>query len=325
MKAIKVDGEHLVWCDAPRPEIGANDVLVRNRATAINRADLMQRAGLYPPPPGASDIMGLECAGVIEAVGSSVTEWEEGDRVCALLAGGGYAQYTAVPEGQLLPIPGELDYEQAAALPEVFATAYLNIYVEAAAQPGECVLLHAGASGVGTAAIQLCSVFSNPCMVTVGGTDKIDYCKSLGAAAGFDRHAEDSFVTSVKEWAGDSGVDVILDPVGASYLADNQKCLAVGGRMVVIGLMGGLTAELNLGAMLMKRQRIIGSTLRSRSLLAKAELISALREHVWPKFDDGILQPVIEKILPVEEMDQAHALMASNQTIGKVVLSISED
>ncbi len=307
------------------PEIDAHDVLVRNHATAINRADLMQRAGLYPPPPGASDIMGLECAGVIEAVGSNVTKWKEGDRVCALLAGGGYAQYTAIPQGQLLPIPGELDFEQAAALPEVFATAYLNIYIEAAAQAGERVLLHAGASGVGTAAIQLCSVFSNPCMVTVGGADKIDFCQTLGASAGFDRHADDSFVASVKEWAGDSGVDVILDPVGASYLADNQKCLAVDGRMVVIGLMGGLSAELNLGAMLMKRQRIIGSTLRSRSLSAKAELISALTEHVWPQFDTGSLKPVIEKIMPIEDMDQAHALVASNKTIGKVVLSISQD
>lgn len=307
------------------PEIDAHDVLVRNHATAINRADLMQRAGLYPPPPGASDIMGLECAGVIEAVGSNVTKWKEGDRVCALLAGGGYAQYTAIPQGQLLPIPGELDFEQAAALPEVFATAYLNIYIEAAAQAGERVLLHAGASGVGTAAIQLCSVFSNPCMVTVGGADKIDFCQTLGASAGFDRHSDDSFVVSVKEWAGDSGVDVILDPVGASYLADNQKCLAVDGRMVVIGLMGGLSAELNLGAMLMKRQRIIGSTLRSRSLSAKAELISALTEHVWPQFDTGSLKPVIEKIMPIEEMDQAHALVASNKTIGKVVLSISQD
>lgn len=307
------------------PEIDAHDVLVRNHATAINRADLMQRAGLYPPPPGASDIMGLECAGVIEAVGSNVTKWKEGDRVCALLAGGGYAQYTAIPQGQLLPIPGELDFEQAAALPEVFATAYLNIYIEAAAQAGERVLLHAGASGVGTAAIQLCSVFSNPCMVTVGGADKIDFCQTLGASAGFDRHADDSFVASVKEWAGDSGVDVILDPVGASYLADNQKCLAVDGRMVVIGLMGGLSAELNLGAMLMKRQRIIGSTLRSRSLSAKAELISALTEHVWPQFDTGSLKPVIEKIMPLEDMDQAHALVASNKTIGKVVLSISQD
>ncbi|MEM8498855.1 MAG: NAD(P)H-quinone oxidoreductase [Pseudomonadota bacterium] len=325
MKAIQVDGEHLVWRNTPRPEIGTNDVLVRNYATAINRADLMQRAGLYPPPPGASDIMGLECAGVIEAAGSNVKEWKKGDRVCALLAGGGYAQYSAVPQGQLLPIPGALNFEQATALPEVFATAYLNIYIEAAAQPGERVLLHAGASGVGTAAIQLCSVFSNPCMVTVGGADKIEYCQSLGASAGFDRRADDSFVTSVKEWAGDTGVDVILDPVGASYLADNQQCLAVDGRIVVIGLMGGLSTELNLGAMLIKRQRIIGSTLRSRSLLAKAELISTLREHVWPQFSDGTLKPVIEKILPIEEMEQAHALVGSNKTIGKVVLSISQD
>lgn len=322
MKAIKVDGEQLVWTDSAKPALGANDVLVRNRATAINRADLMQRAGLYPPPSGASEIMGLECAGTIEAVGSNVTSWKQGDRVCALLAGGGYAQYTAVPEGQLLPVPSELDFNEAAALPEVFATAYLNIFIEAAAQPGERVLLHAGASGVGTAAIQLCSVFSNPCMVTAGGADKVDYCQSLGASAGFDRHADDSFVASVKEWAGDAGVDVILDPVGASYLADNQQCLAIDGRMVVIGLMGGLSAELNLGTMLMKRQRIIGSTLRSRSLSSKAELISALRNQVWPQFENGALKPVIETVLPIEDADQAHALVASNKTIGKVVLSI---
>ncbi|MFK7733313.1 MAG: NAD(P)H-quinone oxidoreductase [Pseudomonadales bacterium] len=323
MKAISVDGEQLVWRDASKPVLGKNDVLVRNRATAINRADLMQRAGLYPSPPGASDIMGLECAGTIEALGSDVTGWKEGDKVCALLAGGGYAQYTAVPDGQLLPVPDEFSFEQAAALPEVFATAYLNIFIEAAAKPGERVLLHAGASGVGTAAIQLCGVFENPCMVTVGGVDKIDYCQSLGASAGFDRHSGDSFVACVKEWAGDNGVDVILDPVGASYLADNQQCLAVDGRMLVIGLMGGLSAELNLGAMLMKRQRIIGSTLRSRSLSAKAELIGELRKHVWPQFNSGVLKPVIEKVLPIEDADQAHALVASNKTIGKVVLSIS--
>lgn len=323
MKAIKVAGEQLKWCDASEPAPGANEVLVRNQATAINRADLMQRAGLYPPPPGASEIMGLECAGTIAAVGADVTAWKEGDRVCALLAGGGYAQYTVVPEGQLLPVPDKFSFEQAAALPEVFATAYLNIFIEAAAQPGESVLLHAGASGVGTAAIQLCRVLDNPCMVTVGGADKIEYCLSLGASAGFDRHSDDSFVASVKNWAGDGGVDVILDPVGASYLADNQQCLAVDGRMVVIGLMGGLSAELNLGAMLMKRQRIIGSTLRSRSLSAKAELIRALSDRVWPHFENRALKPVIECVFPIEEADQAHTLVASNKTIGKVILSIS--
>ncbi len=322
MKAICIDAEQLLWRDCELPELGPGDVLVRNHATAINRADLMQRAGLYAPPPGASDIMGLECAGVIEAVGADVDGWQVGDKVCALLAGGGYAEYAAVPYGQLLPIPAQLSFEQAAALPEVYATAYLNIFIEATAKRGERVLLHAGASGVGTAAIQLCTVFDNPCMVTVGGADKVDYCCSLGADSGFDRHSGESFVAAVKDWTADKGADVILDPVGASYLADNQHCLAIDGRMVVIGLMGGLSAELNLGVMLMKRQRIIGSTLRSRSLTAKAELIGALKTHVWPHFENGSLKPIIDTTFSIEEAGRAHALVASNETIGKVVLSI---
>lgn len=322
MKAIKLVGEQLSWREGVQPVLGSNDVLVRNHATAINRADLMQRAGLYPPPPGASDTMGLECAGIIEAVGTEVTGWQAGDKVCALLSGGGYAEYSAVPSGQLLPIPSGYSFEQAAALPEVFATAYLNIFIEAKARPGERVLLHAGASGVGTAAIQLCTVFKNPCMVTVGGADKIDYCLALGADAGFDRLSGETFVDAVKNWTDGGGVDVILDPVGASYLPDNQQCLAVDGRIVLIGLMGGHTAELNLGAMLMKRQRLIGSTLRSRSLPAKAELIRALHEYVWPHFDSGSLKPIIDTVLPIEEADHAQALVAGNKTIGKVVLSI---
>ena len=321
MKAISVDADKLVWRDAPTPQPGTGEVLIRNYATAINRADLVQRRGGYPAPAGASQILGLECAGVVAEVGEGVTRYRVGDRVCALLAGGGYAQYVAVPAGQALRIPEGLTFEQAASLPEVYATAYLNLFMEASLQVGERVLLHAGASGVGTAGIQLCNAFGSPCFVTAGNDDKIARCVALGAVNGTNRHSG-SFRERIGEWTEGRGIDVILDPVGASYLADNLRLLATDGRLVIIGLMGGTKAELEIGLMMMKRLRIIGSTLRARSVAAKARVMDALAQRVWPHIVAGRIQPIIEAVFPIERAEEAHALIAGDQTFGKVVMSI---
>jgi putative PIG3 family NAD(P)H quinone oxidoreductase len=318
MKAIAIENEELVWRDVADPELGVGEVHIQVRATAINRADLVQRSGGYPPPPGASDILGLECAGEVLAVGEGVTRVVPGELVCALLSGGGYAEQVVVPAGQVLPIPDGLDMNQAAAIPEVFATAYLNLYMEANLQRSERALLHAGASGVGTAAIQLCKASNSPCFVTAGSAEKIERCVALGAEAGWDR-SQGSFLPAVSDWGG---VDVVLDPVGATYLADNLACLNLEGRLVLIGLMGGAETQLNMGLLLMKRLRVIGSTLRARSIAAKAAVMDELLTDVWPHLADGTIAPIVEEVIPIAEADRAHQLMASNETFGKIVLSV---
>lgn len=321
MKAIVVVEKKLVWQEAAEPELGVGEVRIKVHASAVNRADLMQREGVYPPPPGASDILGLECAGEVLEVGEGVTRVAMGDAVCALLAGGGYAEQVVVPAGQVLPIPKGLTMLEAAAIPEVFATAYLNLYIEAGLKTGERVMLHAGASGVGTAAIQLCATTHNPCFVTAGSSEKIARCQALGADGGWNRH-EGSFQASVMAWSGGTGVDVILDPVGAGYLADNLISLNTDGRLVVIGLMGGMETSLNLGLMMMKRLRIIGSTLRARPIAAKAMIMDALRKQVWPCLEAGTIKPIVEKVIPIAQADAAHALIGGNETFGKVLLQI---
>lgn len=321
MKAIEIQGDHLVWSDTPSPSLGAGEIRIEVKASAVNRADLAQRAGAYPPPPGASPIMGLECSGVVSEIASDLSGFEIGDEVCALLAGGGYAEEVVVPAPQVVRVPSGLSFVEAAALPEVFATAYLNLYMEAALAPGERVLLHAGASGVGTAAIQLCRAFGNSVYVTAGDDDKITRCMTLGASAGSNRHSG-SFADHVENWTGGHGFDVILDPVGAGYLADNIGSLAIGGRLVLIGLMGGASAEIPLGLLMMKRLRVIGSTLRARPLHEKAAVMSALRERVWPLIESGEIRPIIDEVVPVAETDRAHELIESNDTFGKVVLQL---
>ena len=323
MKAILVNGDDLVWGETEEPALGAGQVRIENHASAVNRADLAQRTGGYPPPPGASAILGLECAGIVTDVGDGVARVKPGDAVCALLAGGGYAETVVVPAGQVLRLPKGLSFAQAAALPEVFATAYLNLYMEAKLAKGERVVLHAGASGVGTAAIQMCKAFGNPTFVTAGSATKIERCVALGADAGFDRH-DGSFAPALREWSNGEGADVILDPVGAAYLEDNLKSLAVDGRLVVIGLMGGATANLPLARMMMRRLRIIGSTLRARSIAAKATVMDALQERVWPLLESGEIEPVVERVVPVAEAASAHALLASDRTFGKVVLQVRD-
>lgn len=321
MKAVLVQNEKLVWADAPDPILGPGEVLIDNCATAINRADLVQRSGGYPPPPGASSILGLECAGVVAETGEGVTRYQKGDLVCALLTGGGYASKVAVPAGQVLPIPKGLDFSEAASLPEVFATAWLNLFMEAGLQSKERVLLHAGGSGVGSAAIQLCLAFGADCFVTVGNAEKLARCLELGASAGAIRHTE-NFCQPALEWAGQNKFDVILDPVGGAYLQDNLRCLGMDGRLVIIGLMGGADAQLSLASLMMKRQRIIGSTLRARSVAAKAAIMDQLLQRVWPLLESKAIRPILHKTMPVTEIEQAHLEIASDQTFGKISLTI---
>jgi putative PIG3 family NAD(P)H quinone oxidoreductase len=324
MKAVVIDDDQqLHWQAVETPKPGADEVLIKIHATAINRADLIQRKGFYAPPPGASTIMGLECAGEIVEVGDNCSKYKVGDRVCALLAGGGYAEFVAVHEGSVLPIPGGNSFVHGACLPEVFATAWLNLFIEAKLQPGEKVILHAGASGVGTAAIQLCKSFGSPCFVTAGTAAKIDTCIELGAEEGSNRH-EGSFLEKATEFSGGQGVDVILDPVGGSYLEDNLKLLGLNGRLVLIGLMGGTAAEINLGMLMMKRLRVIGSTLRARPVEEKAVVMGQLFESVWPKIESGEIRPIVDTVFPIEEVEKAHELVESDETIGKVVLSVSQ-
>ena len=321
MKAILIEDGKLVWDEAPEPEVGPGTVKIAVRASAVNRADLMQAMGRYPPPPGVSDVPGLECSGEVVEVGEGVRRVAPGDAVCALLAGGGYAQTVVAPAGQVLPVPRSLGLLEAAALPEVFATAYLNLYDEAGLATGERVLVHAGASGVGTAAIQLCAQSHNPCFVTVGGQAKLDRCLALGAAGGANRH-DGSFAQKVAEWTGGEGFDVILDPVGAGYLGDNLASLRLDGRLISIGLMGGMEAELNMAMLLMKRLRIIGSTLRTRSVAAKSAVMDGLQRDVWPNIESGAIQPIIETVIPMAEAQRAHELVAGNTTVGKVLLEL---
>ena len=324
MKAIVIQSDkRLLWEDVPTPEPGPDDVAIRVHATAVNRADLMQRAGLYPPPPGASEILGLECAGEISAIGTNVKDWQVGDNVCALLAGGGYAETVVCPAAHVLPVPPGFSWTQAAALPEVFATAWLNIFMEAGTRHGQRVLVHAGASGVGTAAIQLCKARNNPVFVTLGDQAKLDFCLQLGASAGHLRGQGD-FEEAVKTWSGGEGVHTILDPVGGNYLQQNVRLLANDGSLVIIGLMGGRNADLDIGRLLVKRLSVIGSTLRSRTDAAKAEVIRQLRDQVWPGFADGSLQPIIHGTYPITQAEAAFVEVAGNGTIGKVVLSVTE-
>ncbi len=322
MKAILVaDDQSLSWSDTETPQVDAGEVLISVKATAINRADLLQRQGGYPPPPGASPILGLECAGDVIEVGANVDGFQAGDRVCALLAGGGYAEVASAPAGSVLPIPDGLDYEQAASLPEVYATAWINLYMEAGMVAGERAILHAGASGVGTAGVQLCRVFGQTSFVTAGEAEKIERCVALGASGGYNRH-EGSFLEAAQTFADGQGIDVILDPVGGEYLSDNLVLLGTGGRLVLIGLMGGPKAEINLAVLMGKRARVIGSTLRSRPNAEKAEVMSQLEQHVWPKISSGDIAPIIDSVFPIQDTDGAHRRMASNDSFGKIVLTV---
>lgn len=318
MKAIVERKGVLQWLEVADPSPGEGEVLIRVRATAVNRADLAQRAGRYPPPPGASEILGLECAGVIEKVGPGVSPERVGEQVCALLAGGGYAQRVTCPSTHALPLPDGFDFTTAAAVPEVFATAWLNLKLEAGLAKGEQVLIHAGASGVGTAAIQLCRLWGNPVFATVGSEAKCARCLELGAEQAWNRH-RGAWEPAVKEWGG---ADVILDPVGGDYLEPNLRSLRSRGRLINIGLLGGAEGTLSMGRLLVKRLTVRGSVLRSRSVAEKDVVMEGLNREVWPALADGRLAAVIDRRMPITQVEQAHGLLKSNETVGKVVLEV---
>ncbi|MFN3355626.1 MAG: zinc-binding dehydrogenase [Pseudomonas sp.] len=317
MKALQGVEGHVEWLEEPSPTCDVGQVRIRVAAAGLNRADLLQRAGLYPPPPGASHVLGLECSGVISEVGAGVS-WQVGDRVCALLAGGGMAEEVVVDARHVLPVPEGLSLVEAAALPEVYSTAWLNLFQLAGVKPGEKVLLHAGASGVGSAAIQLCKAFGSPCWVSVGSAERLAYCEDLGAQGGVVR-------TDGIEGLRDFGpFDVILDPVGGDYAALDLKLLALDGRWVLIGLMGGREAQLDLAQVLGKRIQLLGSTLRSRSDPFKADLLCDLRQQVWPLFAEGRLSPQLARTFAIKDAEAAFAELATNQISGKLVLVIDE-
>ncbi len=325
MRAIRVEdgSDHrLLLADCADPRLGEGEVLVRVHATAVNRADLLQRRGLYPPPAGASEILGLEAAGEIIALGSEVKEWQVGERVFCLLAGGGYAELVAVPQEMLLRMPMGWTFEQAAAVPEAFYTAFVNLFIEAKLRSRELVLVHAGGSGVGTAAIQMARLAGALVLVTAGSEEKLEECRFLGANHAIDYKRFD-FADIVRKLTNDSGVDVILDCVGAAYWEKNISLLRTRGRLVVIGLMGGAKTEIDLNLVLRKRLRIIGSVLRSRSLSEKIALTQKFRAQVLPQLEQGALHPVIDKVFTLAEAEQAHAYVASNRNFGKVVLRVA--
>ncbi|WP_129307908.1 NAD(P)H-quinone oxidoreductase [Streptomyces sp. L2] len=311
--------EALVWDEVPDAVPGEGEVLVEVVASAVNRADILQRQGFYNPPPGASPYPGLECSGRIAALGPGVSGWAVGDEVCALLSGGGYAQKVAVPAGQLLPVPAGVDLRHAAALPEVVSTVWSNVFMIAHLRPGETLLVHGGSSGIGTMAIQLAKAVGGKVAVTAGTKEKLEYCARLGADV-LVNYREQDFVAEIKQATDGAGADVILDNMGAKYLDRNVQALAVSGRLAIIGMQGGAKGELNIGALLTKRAAISATSLRARPLGEKASIVAAVREHVWPLLAAGHVRPVVDRELPMPEAAEAHRVVEASGHIGKVLL-----
>ncbi|MGW6788890.1 NAD(P)H-quinone oxidoreductase [Streptomyces chartreusis] len=311
--------EALVWDEVPDPVAGEGEVLVEVVAGAVNRADILQRQGFYNPPPGTSPYPGLECSGRIAEVGPGVSGWAVGDEVCALLAGGGYAEKVAVPAGQLLPLPKGVSLTQAAALPEVVCTVWSNVFMVAHLRPGETLLVHGGSSGIGTMAIQLAKAVGAKVAVTAGSREKLDRCAELGADI-LINYREQDFVEEIKKATDGAGADVILDNMGAKYLDRNVQTLAVNGRLAIIGMQGGIKGELNIGALLGKRGAISATSLRARPLAEKAAIVAAVREHVWPLLDAGHVRPVVDRELPMNEAAEAHRVVEESGHVGKVLL-----
>ena len=322
MRAVEIveagGPEVLRVVDAPDPKLEPGNVLVDVAATAVNRADLLQRQGHYPPPPGASAYPGLECSGRIHALGEGVSGWQLGQQVCALLSGGGYAELVSVPVGQLMPVPTGVSLVDAAALPEATCTVWSMVFQRGGLTSGQTLLVHGGSSGIGTTAIQLGTTFGARVITTAGTARKVDFCLALGAAIGVNYHQQD-FVEVVKQ-AG--GADVILDNMGASYLARNVRALARDGRLVVIGLQGGTEGELDLGALLAKRATITSASLRAQSASAKAAIVAATVANVWPVIEAGAVHPVIDRTLWLDDAAEAHRLVESSEHIGKVLLRV---
>jgi putative PIG3 family NAD(P)H quinone oxidoreductase len=315
--------EALRLVERPRPPAGPDELLVRVAAAGVNRADVMQRQGVYPPPPGASDVLGLEVAGTVEALGHRVERWRVGDRVCAVLAGGGYAELAVVPAATALPWPEGCDATGAAAVPEVFMTVYDNVVRRAGLQPGETLLVHGGSSGIGTAGIQLAKRLGCTVLVTAGTPEKLDACRALGADQAIN-YREGDFLAEVEAATDGRGVDVILDVVGAAYLERNLRALALEGRLAIIGLMSGRQAEIDLRELLTRRLTVLASTLRARSVDEKAALARAVEADVWPGFAEGSLRPVIDRAYPLAEVAAAHERMEASAHIGKLVLTMAD-
>lgn len=310
----------LSWDEAPDPVPGPGEVLVEVSAAGVNRADCLQRQGNYPPPPGASQILGLECSGTVRSIGPEVNGWQVGDEVCALLAGGGYAEQVAVPAGHLLPRPEGVSLVEAAALPETTCTVWSNVFMLAGLQPSETLLVHGGGSGIGTTAIQLAKAVGAKVVVTAGSAEKLAACAGLGADVGIN-YREQDFVEQVKAVTAGRGADVILDIMGAAYLPRNVEALATEGRLVVIGLQGGRQGELNLGLLMAKRAAVLATSMRARSKQEKSTIVASVREHVWPIVADGTLRPIIDRVLPMAQAGEAHRAVEASEHTGKVLLT----
>ncbi len=308
----------LVVADLPDPTPGAGEVVIDIAASAVNKADTLQRQGFYPPPPGASDVLGMECSGTVSAVGVGVQAWSVGDEVCALLASGGYADKVAVPAGQVMPVPAGVDLVTASALPEVAATVWSNVFMVAGLQPGETFLVHGGAGGIGTMAIQLAKALGATVVATAGSQEKLATCRSLGADIAVN-YREDDFVAVLQE-AG--GADVILDNMGASYLMRNLQALKVEGRLVVIGMQGGVKAEIDLSVLQKKRAALVATTLRARPSDEKSAICAALVEHVWPLVESGTVKAVVHERVPLDEVARAHRAMDESSHTGKILLTM---
>jgi putative PIG3 family NAD(P)H quinone oxidoreductase len=325
MKAIVIEqpGDESVMRvgEAPPPELVPGSIRIRVAAAGVNRADLLQRQGLYPPPPGASPILGLECAGEVAEVAADVRDWKPGDRAMALLAGGGYAEEVVVAAGSALPVPARLSFEQAAAVPEVFLTVLLNVFQLGGLAEGGALLVHGGGSGIGTAAIQLAKAAGATCVVTAGSEGKCERCLALGADAAVNYRTGD-FATAAREATGGRGVDVVLDSIGAPYLERNLAALAAGGRLVLIGLMGGAKGEINLALLLARRLHVIGSTLRARPEQEKARIAAGFRDRFGADLAEGRIGPIVDRVLPLEEAPDAHRAMKASEHFGKIVLKL---
>jgi putative PIG3 family NAD(P)H quinone oxidoreductase len=312
--------EVLEWRDVPDPSPGPGQVVLDVAASAVNRADLLQRQGHYDPPPGASPYLGLECSGRVAALGDGVDGWAVGDEVCALLSGGGYAEQVAVPAAQLLPVPEGVDLVSAAALPEAACTVWSNVFMLAGLRPGEVLVVHGGSSGIGTLAIQLAVAVGARVAVTAGTAEKLARCRALGAEI-LVNYKEQDFVSVVREATEGRGADVVLDNMGAAYLGRNVDVLAVNGRLAVIGLQGGSRGELDLGKLLSKRAAVLATVLRARPVEEKGAIVASVREHVWPQVAAGRVRPVVDRVLPMADAAEAHRVVESSAHVGKVLLT----
>ena len=323
MRAIVAESsEQLSWQEVPDVTAGAGEVLIKIAASGVNRADVLQAAGKYPPPPGASETIGMEVAGVVAEAGSGITEWPVGQEVCALLAGGGYAEYVAVPAGQVMPIPDGVDLIDAAGLPEVACTVWSNLVLTAHLGEGQLLLMHGGASGIGTHAIQVARALGARVAVTAGSAEKLEFCRALGAEITINYRDED-FVARLRE--DTDGADVIFDIMGAAYLDRNLDALATDGQLVIIGMQGGVKGELNIGKLLAKRARVIGTTLRGRPVSgpnSKCEMVQAVTASVWPMIADGRVGPIIGARMPIQQAGDAHQQLVSGKVTGKIVLTV---